>query len=157
MIALSSGKRAMVDDEDYIRLSSYKWSVMKTWDGMWYAFRTASTKGGKPKRTVYLHRAILNAPKNKMVDHRNGKTLDCRRKNIRLADKYQNQWNRKKVKNASGYKGVRRNSKNRWDAGIVYRGKYRYLGNFKDPKDAAKAYDRAALRLFGDFARINKA
>ena len=97
----------------------------------------------------------MNAPTGIMVDHRFGNTLDCRKSKLRFADKFQNQWNKKRQKSKSGFKGVTRNGKNRWMAKIEVKGKTIYLGNFQDPKDAAKAYDRGAKEHFGEFAEVN--
>ncbi len=58
--------------------------------------------------------------------------------------------------NTSGYKGVSlfgRDSK--WKAQIQVDGKKRHLGYFDDKIEAAKAYDRAALELHGEFAVLN--
>jgi hypothetical protein len=58
--------------------------------------------------------------------------------------------------NTSGYKGVTRHQKSgRWQARINFDGKYRYLGLFDDPLDAAHAYNEAAISAWGERAWLN--
>ncbi|MBV8278501.1 MAG: HNH endonuclease [Verrucomicrobia bacterium] len=104
-----------------------------------------------------MHRLIVNAPPGVQVDHVNGDGLDNRRANLRLASATQNAHNRKiRRDNTSGFKGVRFDqSSQRWDARITFQGKRYYLGLFVTAELAARTYDQAARRLFGDFARTN--
>ena len=147
------GKVALVDDEDYEWLRQWKWSAGKS-PTSWYARRN----GASPKRErIYLHRLILAAQPGQQVDHINGDGLDNRRCNLRLCTRAQNNRNRGKgPTNTSGYKGVCWDKKaQRWRAAIWLNGKYKFLGHFDAPKDAALAYDEAALRLHGEFAKTN--
>lgn len=85
------------------------------------------------------------------IDHKNHNKLDCRRRNLRRATHSQQQCNRGLRKdNTSGYKGVSKNHK-RYMAAI----NKRYIGTFSTAKEAARAYDKAARRLHGSFARLN--
>ena len=60
------------------------------------------------------------------------------------------------VTNTSGYKGVVRHHRSgRWNAQIKDGPKSLFLGSFETAADAARAYDEAALRLRGEFARLN--
>lgn len=150
-IILHNGMVAMVDDEDYERLNAHPWRANRP-RKLWYAMRT----GPSPeRRTIYMHRVIMNAPAEKQVDHRNGNGLDNTRSNLRLASRCQNQWNRNKPEyNTSGYKGTcGRNG--RWIAQIKHQNNHYYLGRYDDPIDAAKAYDRKARELHGEFAKTN--
>ena len=62
----------------------------------------------------------------------------------------------KAINNYDSYKGVFwRKDSNKWRTGIMFNGKAKHLGCFTDLVEAAQAYDKAALRLFGEFARLN--
>ena len=64
--------------------------------------------------------------------------------------------NRDIVRGLSIYKGVSwRKDRNRWLVRIMFRGKRIYLGCFKDEIEAARIYDQAAKKYFGEFARCN--
>jgi hypothetical protein len=60
----------------------------------------------------------------------------------------------KQKNNTSGYKGVYLHHK-KWMAQIKYKGKIMRFGVFEDIVDAAKAYDKKAKELFGEFAFTN--
>lgn len=105
--------------------------------------------GGK----IYLHKYILDTAS--MVDHINGNRLDNRRKNLRLATAAENAWNQKMKKtNTTGYKGVVF-SKGRYVAKIRFKSKQIHLGCYSNPKDAANAYDNAAIVFHKEFALTN--
>lgn len=150
-IPLTQGKFALVDDEDYELIAQYKWTASQTGPGLFYAMRQDGRK------TVYMHRFLLNPEKGKHVDHRNGDRLDNRRSNLRPATRSQNLCNSgKKRHNTSGFKGASWHRENQlWEASIRKDGKRRTLGYFPTPEEAARAYDAAALQLHGQFARLN--
>lgn len=57
----------------------------------------------------------------------------------------------------SGYKGVyHHKGKSRWSATAKNNGKQVHLGTFHNPIDAAIAYNWAALKFYGSFARLNE-
>jgi hypothetical protein len=139
---------AIVDDEDYDRVSMSRWHFS---DG--YAARRI-TEGGR-SRIQKMARFIMGEPDG-IVDHRSMNTLDNRRDNLRVTGKAQNMQNRGATKkNTSGFKGVSWNKKlGKWTAQIKAFGKHKYLGVFTDIKKAAEAYESAAMELHGDFARL---
>lgn len=155
-IALTKGKFALVDDEDFDWLNQWKWSL----NGNGYAVRTAKVSRGL--FTVQrMHRVIMNAPDGLHVDHINGDKLDNRRLNLRLCTSQQNSFNRGvQSNNTSGYKGVylhkKRNLMKRWYAKVFVDGKYHCKGMFATPLEAAKAYNVLAVEYHGEFARLNK-
>lgn len=104
------------------------------------------------------HRVLLGVTDPKiLVDHRNGDGLDCRRGNMRLATYAQNCANsRVRATSMTGFKGVRSDSRRPglWRAAIGKR-PTKYLGWFKTPEDAARAYDKAARERWGEFALCN--
>ncbi len=107
------------------------------------------------RKVIGLHRLILDAPKDKWVDHKDNNPCNNRKANLRLATSQQNSYNRgKNSNNTSGYKGVSRvNSK--WKASIMVSGKNISLGYYLNIISAAKAYDKAALKYNGEFAKGN--
>jgi len=151
---------AEVDNRDFALVSQYKWRSTKGGDpgknGTIYAIAHTSMVNGK-RNTVSMHRLILNAPKGVQVDHDDGNGLNNKRRNIRLATNQQNQRNRKPGSNQSSkFKGVSLDKRHgTWKAYIIVDGKNIWLGQHKTEEDAAKAYDVAARRLFGEFAKCN--
>lgn len=137
------GKYAIVDDEDYYRFCSISWSVNNS------GYVTGVIKVGKSSS---LHSAILETDSE--IDHINGNKLDNRRCNLRVCTRSQNNMNKSKSKYK--YKGVFPNKKgNRWRTQITLHRKTYCLGTFDNQEDAAEAYNKKALELFGEFARIN--
>lgn len=147
VIPLTKNKLAFVDDSDYAKLAVYSW----VFNGR-YASRKSSDN-----RTVYMHREILKASDNLEVDHINGNCLDNRRSNLRLANHQQNMRNQKPIKGKSSqYKGVSWDkSHNRWQSYIHINDYKKHIGYFKDEIQAARAYDAEAIKLFGEYARLN--
>ena len=89
------------------------------------------------------------------TDHINLNRSDNRRKNIRICTKRQNSRNRNK-RNKYGYKGlIWREENKKWEVTICINGKPKYLGRHSDIKNAALAYDKAAIEYFGEFAHLN--
>ena len=157
-IQLTQGRFALVDNEDYDEIASYKWCAHQRQNSKnCYAVRTVRLSFGRYK-TVYMHRAILSPGPRLEVDHANGNGLDNRRSNIRACTHSENIRNRaKRAKASSQFKGVSWNvAARRWAANI-HSGPDRqiFLGYFADEVEAAKSYDAAARHHFGRFARLN--
>lgn len=140
------GRFIVVDAEDYGRLSRFEWIKLNN--------RICRYTRSRPKvRSISAE--VLQVNIRGRVDHKNLDIFDNRKENLRLSSGSQNQSNRRKPKNnTSGLKGVGKR-RDRWEARIVVKGKYIYLGYFDDKIEAAKAYDRAARKYFGEFARPN--
>lgn len=149
-IPLTQGKFAIVDAEDYDRLSQYKWYAAKNRE-TYYAQR------GSNGTIISMHREIMRAPKGVICDHKNHNGLDNCKSNLRLCTSAQNQYNKTAKKGCSSrYKGVilRRDYK-RWRAQIGFNYERIHLGNFPDQIKAGSAYDDKAADLFGEFAYLN--
>ena len=99
----------------------------------------------------------MNCPSDMIVDHINGDTLDNRKQNLRICTQSGNCMNRRKGANKTSiYKGVTfLKSKKRWMAQIKTKGNRKPLGTFKTEDKAAIAYNIAAIKMFGEFARPN--
>lgn len=154
-IQLTNGGVALVDDEDFEMINKYKWFAHKE-GNTFYAWRHIK-KGMRQYGMVKMHRQILNPMDHEQVDHVNGNGLDNRRANIRVCSNSQNMMNQKiRSDNSSGFKGVSYHAQNkRWRATINLNGKQISAGCYATPKEAAIAYNRKAIELFGEFARPN--
>lgn len=150
-IKLTKGKSAIVADRWFKALSQWPWYAQRSGDRLWYAARRESGK------VVWMHRVVAGAGPGEAVDHQDGNGLHNWPSNLRLATNSQNHGNTSKQRGiySSIFKGVGK-SKGRWRAYIVIHGKHIHLGHFSNPVSAARAYNAAARRLFGKFARVNK-
>lgn len=155
-LELSRGMKVIVDDEDYEKVSPYKWSFL--------AFHNNSAKGYAHRRfkgehgyvSMKMHRFILNVPKGMEVDHINGDGLDNRRTNMRICTHAQNVKNASVRKdNTSGVKGVNWNKRQKKWVARINLNKRIQLGSFDTFDDAKEAYNRAAEYYYKDFAKIN--
>lgn len=153
-IPLTRGYVALVDAEDYARFGHLRWCAMpmQRSHGV-YAHRGIWGNGHKC-RTVLLHREILDASPSQIVDHINGDTLDNRRSNLRITDRYGNARNRRVPVGKSGFTGVRQKGA-RWVGIIRAFGRNHYTKSFSSPILAAAARDVLARQLHGEFAVLN--
>lgn len=154
-IPLPRGLVALVDDEDFKRVSQYRWQSGKTnaQSRTRYAYRHELVDG--KKRVTYLHRFILGAPAGMYVDHINHDGLDCRRANMRLVTPSQNRINGRRNRDGrSRFKGVSPTGA-KFKAQVGFNCEPRYFGMYDSEETAARVYDAAARRLHGEFAHTN--
>lgn len=146
-IKLSTGDSMLVDNDNFIKLSKFRWCLTNG-----YPSRRVGNK------IVYLHRIVNKTPEGIFTDHINGDKLDNRRSNLRSCSYKQNSANKGFHKNStSGFKGVSWFPRyKKWVAQITVNYKHLSLGYFKKKTDAAHAYNMAAQKYFGEFAKLNK-
>jgi hypothetical protein len=152
-IKLSNGMVAIVDDSDYEKVKDFHWYAHRGYTTC-YAY-CDKMKGGIKKRII-MHRLLMNPPKGSVVDHINRNGLDNRQGNLRCCRGGLNVASGIFPEPRSGYRGVAKGKKDKkWRARIEVKGKVILLGAFTTAKLAAKAYDSAARKYFGEFARPN--
>ena len=151
-VSLRDGTRTFVDGDWARIIIGESWRVGHDKRGRPYVRRCLP--GGQ---IAYLHRLIANAGPGSFVDHINGNSLDNRRANLRLCGNAQNAWNRGPSKRSpTKYKGVFRSHGGKWNSKIMVNGKRIDLGQFATPEEAARAYNDAARKHYGEFAYINE-
>lgn len=146
-IELTQGCYAIIDDEDFQKVSNYKWHANKTKNGFIYARRTIvflRTNGKQPQIKQYLHRFILGVEdKNILIDFKNNDPLDCRKSNLIISNSACKTHYTTLRKKNNQEKGIRKRYK-KWGARIVgENGKTIYLGSFTTKEAAKTAYDIA--------------
>lgn len=152
-IPLTGGEVALVDVDDWPKVSAYHWCASR---GRWGTYVVANTVIDGRRAMVKLHRLIMDAAPGEQIDHQNHDGLDNRRRNLRRATPSQNAANNRATANRAGYKGVGwHKQKGKWRAYITVDRRTRHLGLFEDPWEAAQAYNEAAIEAWGEFAHLN--
>jgi hypothetical protein len=146
-IALTKRKFATVDAADYKWLMRHRWHA-KCSRGRYYA---ATVIDGK---SVSMHRLIMNPAPGKVTDHADGNGLNNSRANLRNCTAEQNRHNTRPSGKRSRYTGVYPR-RGKWFFKIKHRKDYHYGGPFDTEIEAAKARDKKAIELFGEFAWLN--
>ena len=132
------GKYALVNVDGFELVKNFRWYLNK--EG--YVMRSQHISGSgkkRKKKIVILARLLMDAPKNKVVDHINRDPLDNRKENLRICSRSQNEAKTE-----------------RWISGIKLKYKKFILGSFESEIEAAKVYDKKAREFFGEFAYLNK-
>lgn len=144
----------LIDNEDLHLIEGKNIKIDK--DGYAYFKRNHANQ--------YIHRLVLGNPKGLEIDHINHDILDNRKENLRIVTKSQNAANRNRKntgENQSKYKGVYKFNKSYkgnvytyYGAKVKKNGK-EYQKSFKNEIDAAKWYDKTALEVHGEYAKLN--
>lgn len=143
----------LIDHEKFPVYQQYKWYMMDTG----YVKTTVKINN----QHIFLHQHILGVltikQGNQQIDHINGKPFDNRLSNLRLCTISQNHQRQQKTvyKTTSKYKGVFYNKFRRYWSAAIYNPNRLHLGCFKTELEAAIAYNNAAIKYFGEFARLN--
>jgi hypothetical protein len=151
----------LIDDKDWPVVRKYQWLVFKARerDMLYVVSKNSSHK-------ILLHNLIMRPPDDLLVDHIDHNGLNNQGSNLRLATHQENMINRRPHRTYKGkprrtqYKGISLahpdypNSK--WRAEITANGKRIHLGTFDTEREAALAYNEAALKYHGEFAHLNK-
>lgn len=167
-IKLTKGKYALVDDSDFDWLNGFNWFANEMSHGKYRVMRNKT----KSNPFIYMHRMVLGlSDTSKKIDHKDRNPLNNQRDNLRICNDRQNACNTTSAKNStSKYLGVclsRQEQKYKtkkgwkiskseaWRATIFKDRKQIDLGRFKNEKDAARAYNEAAIIYHGEFANLN--
>jgi len=150
--------KVLVDDEDFDRLSQYKWwghnktSKKEKERGIKDRIYAECKTKGKHYR---MHRLILDCPKGLEIDHIDGNRLNNQKSNLRIVTHQQNLFNQR-MTYKDKFKGISFHSRDKiYEARIRYNDHLYYLGRYTDPRAAALAYDFAAVYYFGEYACLN--
>jgi len=140
----------LIDVEDLYILGKKRWCL----NSGGYVSRTTKLS---EKRRATLHRLIMNPPADMEVDHKNGIRTDNRKTNLRICTTLENRRNSAMPSdNTTGYKGIYYcKDRKKWAARIQTGKKNKTIGRFDTKEEAAKAYNEAAIKYHGEFARLN--
>lgn len=143
-IQLSQGFEAIVDEEDFNRISDFKWHINRTKSGLIYARRTIvypRVNGVQSKTKQYLHRFILdNFDKDVKIIFRDKNPLNCSKSNLIIGNESCKSYNITKRKKGK-VKGVRKKH-NKFHARIFDKDKCIFIGSFDTESQAKEAYDK---------------
>ena len=151
---------SFMDDDTFDAIALFNWKVVVDARRCPPTYRPAIWLEAVTSAPIWMHRFVIARKDGHIVDHKNGNSFDNQRKNLRHATNAQNAMNSRNhtPSETSPYKGVFHHPcwrTGRWRAAITVDKKLRVLGYFGTPEKAAKAYDRAAEKFFGEFARTN--
>lgn len=152
-IPLTMGLFALIDDDDFDKINAHKWFARKssntfyaaTWTGDW-----------RDRKMLHMHHLVSGTPeKGYCIDHKDGNGLNNQKANHRLCTIAQNSKNRRSY-GTSRFLGVSYMKANKkWRSYIQVNGQNKYLGIFLSQHEAALAYNNAAIKYHGEFAKLN--
>lgn len=145
-IPLTHGKVAIVDDDQFEKLSQYKWHAVRTKSGVWHAVCT-----------LVMHRMVVDAPPGTVVDHKDRNGLNNKAENLKITTAAGNAANRAKKKSSKyiGVTKVKNKGGVKWRAYLSIEGVYTCVGHFADEETAARERDMAALSEIGPDVELN--
>lgn len=153
--ALGRGMQALVDDEDYDRLSNYKWYARQSKDKLYVERQIylGVVDGKRKAKSIKIHRDIMGVTdRDIQVDHKDRDTFNNTKSNLRLCNQSQNNHNQGPNKRSlSGHKNISK-IKNLWRVMVNYQKTYYWVGLFPTLEEAIKARDDFRRQLLGEFA-----
>lgn len=158
LVPLGDGYTSLLDAEDEPLLAGLNWRPLRLKHNVYaHAWRKSEH--------LYLHRLVTGVSNPKiLVDHRDSNGLNNTRENLRLAPRggFSVAASRKvrgprgENPRTSKFKGVIwERGRNRWRAATTVHGETKFFGRFASEEEAARAYDRGALEIWGEFAGLN--
>lgn len=149
-----------VDDGDYDTVKDIRWHAVKQL-GRYTSIKASVWRASiKKHENIYIHRLIMGAKKGDIIDHKDRDVFNNQKANLRFCTHTQNCQNRKQFSTINRFKGIwkesRRSGGFRWRAAIRVNGKLISLGSFESDVTAAKSYNDAAKKHFGEFAKLNE-
>ena len=150
-IELTQGQVALVDNWKHEELNRWKWYAM--WNKDTQSFYAARNEGKRPvKKTIFMHRQIMNTPKGMECDHINHNTLDNQEHNLRNATHSQNQMNKRiSSNNQLGEKCISPSSRG-YRVEVRKHGERVFSKTFRTLDEAIVARDEAVRKFHGEFA-----
>lgn len=155
LLLVNSDKQVLLDDEDYEKVKRWRWKIESKWDHV--LLSESQGEGAFIPNPPRIEELIINIPSRHRVYHKNHDPFDCQKKNLVVLTNSQFEGTKPPQSNSdTGLKGVSWHKKfKRWQAVIHVNGKLQYLGRFVDIRDAARTYNDAALKYFGEYAFTN--
>lgn len=139
---------ALIDDEDHTFVGKFTWEPFFSKRGPVYAMTTIHGQ------RAFLHKVVTGGNYSK-IEFINGNVLDCRKANLKGTTKTQRR-KRKLNVGKSGYRGVSFDTnKGNWKSQIIVGNTNKYIGRFGTKEEAALAYDKVAIAIFGELAQLN--
>lgn len=152
----NSDKNFEIDDEDYDLLMTHANNFRLTFKGDVHCYSKIHQTSTVVCRIIMG--SIFYKNNWKEVDHIDRNKLNNKKSNLRFATLSQQAANKSKYKRSKNnipFKGVYTDQSPGFKSGIRVNNKFIYLGRFKEPILAAIAYDKAAVKYFGEFASLN--
>ena len=151
ILPLTRGLWSIIDADDFEWLNQWKWNAQPHHSGNKYYAGRSERRNGRSV-SIKLHQILCSIG----ADHINLCSIDNRRKNLRPATNAENRANCQ-PRGTRKYKGVYRKARCResYESAITANRVRLYLGTFRQAEAAARAYDKAAVKHFGKFARLN--
>ena len=155
-IELTQGYIALVDDEDYKRVNNFKWHIKRCLNTI-YATGWVGRSGRKKKTSMHRYIMGLSLYNKKKIDHTDHNGLNNQKSNLKICTQFENMKNQISNKGVSRYKGVRWHKREKkWYSQIMSDNVRIHLGVFADERLAAEAYNLAAVKYHGEFAKLNE-